>query len=202
MMKQLGKLLLPFVLMAASISCSGREKGDDSAARRAAVDRLFDAAKKEEAFAPGGGGEPKVGLWHIPPAHVDPIDGVKTQLLTLNVDPGINIVLAFDNGKLRSRKASASVWITAPCIVEGSSETWEHTRRVRMKFDDDKFIVENWGISDDRKAIFPHSSNFISNMKRHKSVALELGCDRGDTYVVKAYVEHLQDAIDGAGLRD
>jgi hypothetical protein len=56
--------------------------------------------------------------------------------------------------------------------------------------------TEVWGISDDRHFIFPrHSAAFIGELKKHKSLLIEVGCDSSDIYEQEIAIAGLQDAI-------
>jgi hypothetical protein len=148
--------------------------------------------------------KPDEGLWHIQNPSINPIDGVKTQFLTSEAVPGVRLVICFKNGRLCSH-GSIGVYVTAPCWVDGGEELGaRYKRRVRLKFDEDKFLVENWNISDDHHAIFPPSQGaFISSLKKHESLKVEFGCDRSDPGdVVTFFIGHLEAALDEAGLRE
>jgi len=142
-----------------------------------------------------------IGLWHIQEPEISPIDGRKTQMLSTGTT-GSSLVLCFENGKLCGG-SNAGVFVTSPCWVEGGEEEFtHHKRRVRLRFDEDKFLVETWGISDDHRGIFPFSpKNFISSLKRHKVLAVEFGCARYDSDVVTFYIDGLQAALESAGLK-
>lgn len=144
--------------------------------------------------------KPDIGDWTIQDPKISPIDGVKTQFLYSGSDP--RLALCFENGKLCSR-GSLPVFVTSPCFVEGGDEEGtRYERRVRLRFDTDKFLVETWGISDDHSGIYPHSpKTFISALKMHKSLALEFGCARSDSYVATFDIHGLQAALDSAGLK-
>ena len=142
-----------------------------------------------------------IGAWYIQEPRISPIDGTKTQMLSTG-PVGRRLVLCFENGKLCGGN-NIGVFVTSPCWVDGGEETGtRYKRRVRLRFDMDKFLVEIWGISDDHRGIFPYSpKNFISSLKTHKSLAVEFGCDRSDSDVVTFDIHGLQAAIESAGLK-
>jgi len=142
--------------------------------------------------------KPDMGLWHVQEPEISPIDGTKTQMLSTGIT-GSRLVLCFKDGKL----CDVGVFVTSPCWVEGGEELGtRYKRRVRLRFDEDKFLVETWAISDDHRGIFPFSpTNFISTLKRHKVLAVEFGCARYDSDVVTFYIDGLQAALESAGLK-
>ncbi len=142
----------------------------------------------------------EIGLWDIQEPKISPIDGRKTQMLSTGT--GSRLVLCFENGKLCGG-SDAGVFVTSPCWVEGGEELGtRYQRRVRMRFDQDKFLTDTWGISDDHRGIFPHSpQTFISSLKRHKVLAVEFGCARYDSDVMTFSIDGLQAALDSAGLK-
>jgi hypothetical protein len=142
-----------------------------------------------------------IGLWHVQEPETSPIDGTKTQMLSTGTT-GSRLVLCFENGRLCGG-SNAGVFVTSPCWVEGGEEEFtQHKRRIRLRFDEDKFLVETWGISDDHRGIFPFSpKNFVSSLKRHKVLAVEFGCARYDSDVVTFYIDGLQAALESAGLK-
>jgi hypothetical protein len=146
--------------------------------------------------------KPDIGHWYVQEPKISPIDGTKTQMLSTETT-GSRLVLCFKNGKLCGGDV-AGVFVTAPCWVDGGEELGtRYKRRVRLRFDTDKFLVETWDISDDHHGIIPHSpKTFISTLKQHKSLALEFGCDRSDPGDVVIFdIQGLEAAIQSAGLR-
>lgn len=145
--------------------------------------------------------KPDIGAWDIQKPEISPIDGTKTQMLSTGTT-GSSLVLCFENGKLCGG-SNAGVFVTSPCWVEGGEDEFtHHKRRVRLRFDDDKFLVETWGISDDHRGIFPFSQQtFFSSLKRHKVLAVEFGCARYDSAVMTFYIDGLQAALETAGLK-
>jgi hypothetical protein len=145
--------------------------------------------------------KPDVGRWYIQEPEVNPIDGVKTQIIRTD-DIGSNVVLCFRNGKLCPGN-HVGVYISSPCWVDGGEDEYtRYKRRVRLRFDSDKFSVENWNITDDHRGIFPPSKkSFISSLKAHKSLMFEFGCDRSDPGVVVTFDIHgLQAAVQAANV--
>jgi hypothetical protein len=145
--------------------------------------------------------KPDIGAWYIQEPQISPIDGIKTQLLSTG-PIGTRVVLCFENGKLCGGD-HVGVFVTSPCWVDGGEELGNlYRRRVRLRFDTDRFLVETWGITDDHQGIFPLSQkNFVSSLKKHKSLALEFGCARSDSSVVTFDIHGLQAAIESAGLK-
>jgi hypothetical protein len=155
----------------------------------------------ETAKPPSQERKPDIGTWDIQGPQVNPIDGTKTQFLSTG-SVGSRLVLCFENGRL-CHGSSVGVYVTSPCWVDGGEELGtRYKRRVRLRFDEDKFLVETWGISDDHHGIYPYSpKNFISSLKRHKRLAVEFGCARYDSDVVTLDIQGLQAAIESAGLK-
>jgi len=56
--------------------------------------------------------------------------------------PGFDFVVGFRQGRPRG------AWINVTCIIEGSSPSYSHERKVRYKFDDGKTGANIWTISD------------------------------------------------------
>lgn len=140
----------------------------------------------------------KATAWRVREAEINPIDGVKSQTLDTGIT-GSRLVICTKNGKLCSN-GDVGVFVTSPCWIDGDYGTG-YKRRVRLKFDSDKFRVETWSIGDDHRGIFPRSQKaFIAELKKHKSLMLEFGCDRSDSNVVTYDVHGLQIALDSAGL--
>jgi hypothetical protein len=141
--------------------------------------------------------KPVTGPWYIQKPTVNPIDGVKTQIIRTN-EIGSNVVLCFRNGRL----CGVGVYISSPCWVDGGEEEGTlYKRRVRLRFDADQFLVETWNITDDHRAVFPRSPpTFIANLEKHKSLAFEFGCDRSDSYAETFDIHGLREAIESAGL--
>lgn len=145
--------------------------------------------------------KPDTGAWHIYEPDISPIDGTRTLRLSTGGD-GSKLYICSANGKLCGG-GKIGVFVTSPCWVVGGDEFGEqYERRVRLRFDSDKFIVDTWGISDDHEAIHPHApKQFISTLKKHKTLAVEFGCDRSDSGVVIFNLQGLQAALDAAGLK-
>ena len=143
--------------------------------------------------------KPDIGEWHIEEPKINAIDGTKTQMITTG-DIGSNLVLCFKNGKLCG-SGSSGVFVTSPCSIIGE-EAASYRRQVRLRFDDEKFLVETWDITDDQRAISPEAKeNFIASLKSHKIFAIEFGCARSDSDVIIFQIHGLQAAIDAAGLK-
>jgi hypothetical protein len=141
------------------------------------------------------------GNWVIGDIEVNQMDGTKRQTISTG-DVGTRIVICFKNGKLCGGN-SFGVFITSPCWVVGGYEPYTNFERViRIKFDNGKPLNDTWGISDDHSAIGPHApKQFIEQLKKHQSLAVEFGCDRGDDTVVRYKIQKLQVALDSAGLK-
>jgi hypothetical protein len=144
----------------------------------------------------------EIGEWSIQEPEISPIDETKKQMLSTGT-AGSKLVLCFKNGKLCSGN-EVGVFVTSPCWVDGGEERYtEYERRVRLRFDKDKFLVETWGISDGHRGIFPRSpKSFVSSLMKHESLALEFGCDRADPGTVVVFDIHgLDAALKTAGLK-
>jgi hypothetical protein len=136
------------------------------------------------------------GAWYIQDPTISPIDGAKTQFVSRG-PLGSRLVLCFENGQLCGGR-NIAVFVTSPCWVDGGEEEdTRYKRRVRLRFDSDAFLVQTWGISEDHRGIFPYSpKDFISNLKKHESLAFEFGCNRSDSDVVTFDIHNLQAAMD------
>src|SRR5215475_13626245 len=81
--------------------------------------------------------------WTVSAPNVNPMDKVSTQFVSTGYI--VRLVLCFENGKPCGH-GSVPVFVTSPCWVDGN-DAGSYRRRIRVKFDDDKPISENWGIS-------------------------------------------------------
>lgn len=137
--------------------------------------------------------------WNVSAPKINPMDKVSTQFVT--TWDIVRLVLCFENGRPCGH-GNAPVFVTSPCWIDGN-EAGSYHRKIRVKFDDDKPLVENWGISDDHKGLFPPSPlAFVAELKKHKFLMVEFGCDRSDPGdVITLSVQGLQEALDPANLK-
>ena len=83
------------------------------------------------------------------------------------------------------------------CFIESNVAGSTYSRRVRVKFDEERPTTEIWGIADNHNAIIPHGSQaFITKLKKHSSVAIEFGCADYDKDVVTMKIRGLQARLD------
>lgn len=121
------------------------------------------------------------------------MDGVVTRFLSTS--GFAHLTLCFENGK----PCSLPVYVVAPksCFIESNVEGSSYSRRVRVKFDDQKPSTEVWGITDDHNGIFPHGSQaFIAKLKTHSKFMIEFGCDASDSDVIQMDIKGLQASLD------
>jgi hypothetical protein len=132
-----------------------------------------------------------VSNWKVSTS-VNKMDGVVTTFL--NSSDTVHLHLCYQN----KGACSIPVAVQVPCYVESNvdGEYSSTSRRVRVKFDGGAPRTEVWGITDDHHAIFPRrSAAFIAELKKHKSLLIEVGCDFSDTYEQEIAIAGLQDAI-------
>lgn len=109
--------------------------------------------------------------WYVQTPSVNPIDGVKTQLLSTEGTPEGSLVLAFDNGKLSTKHVGLRVQ-TSQGIIDYN----EYSRAtVRLRFDDESPTTQSWGVSDDHTSVTPyqHEDHFLSQILSHKKLVVE-----------------------------
>lgn len=123
------------------------------------------------------------------------MDGAVTKFLTTS--GYIHLVLCFKDKKPCSVPVAVSIG-QLNCVIESNVEGRSYSRRIRYKFDDGKPRTEVWGITDSRTAIFPHNpSAFVEDLKKHKTFAVEFGCDESDPGVVtNMSIQGLQASLD------
>jgi hypothetical protein len=125
--------------------------------------------------------------------NVNPMDNAVTKFIVTGY--GVKLVLCFKNGK----PCSVPIAAKAPgsCRIESNVEGSNWNRRIRVKFDDDKPAVETWGITDDRKALYPHNDQvFLARLRKHKQLMLEFGCSSSDPgEVITLKIEGLQEVL-------
>lgn len=131
--------------------------------------------------------------WIVADPQVNKMDGAVTRIIKTR-GPA-QLVLCFENGKPCS--VPVAVHVPSGCTVESNVENLEWSRRLRVRFDDEKARTEIWSIVDDREAVFPHNSAaFIAELKKHKTFMIELGCNPSDSYVLTVGIQGLQSALD------
>lgn len=121
------------------------------------------------------------------------MDGVVTRSVLTH--GSVYIQLCFKNGK----PCSVPVWVGAPknCFIESNVEGSSYSRRVRVKFDDEKPSTEVWSITDRHEAVFPRATEaFIAKLKTHSNFMIEFGCDASDADVVTMDIKGLQARLD------
>lgn len=131
--------------------------------------------------------------WQISEPQVNPMDGVVSRFISTRGFAYIQ--LCFDNGK----PCSVPVAVVAPksCFIESNVEGSNYSRRVRVKFDDEKPSTAIWGITDRHNGIFPHGSQaFIAKLKKHSNFVIEFGCDASDSDVITMEIKGLQSSLD------
>jgi hypothetical protein len=137
--------------------------------------------------------------WNVSAPKINPMDNVSTQFVTTG--DVVKLVFCFESGKLCGH-GNVPVFLTSPCWIDGN-EAGSYYRKMRVKFDDDRPIAENWGITDDHKALFPlRRQAFVTEVKKHRTLMVEFGCDRSDPGdVITLGVQGLQEALDSANLK-
>ena len=137
--------------------------------------------------------------WTVSAPQVNLMDNVSTQFVSTGYT--VRLVLCFDNGKPCGH-GTAPIFVRSPCWID-NDEPGSYHRSIRIKFDDDKPMTERWGITDDHKGLIPPKPlAFVAELKRHKTLMLEFGCDRSDTGdVITLGVRGLQEALDSANLK-
>ncbi|HEV7217919.1 MAG: hypothetical protein ACHP8A_19395 [Terriglobales bacterium] len=154
---------------------------------------------KAAELAPNNAPEPS--RWYVQGAEVNPIDGSKNQILSLDAresyrDHRICIVLSFHNGKLSRGTIGTRLDVDDFVTVDGSE--------VRMKFDNDKPIQEHWSGGDSHDTLFPYGreNQFLVNLLRHKELALEFSCYEKAPQTVTFNIQGLSGDLKAAGLYD
>jgi len=131
--------------------------------------------------------------WKISEPQINQMDGVVTRFVSTGGFAYLR--LCFENGK----PCSLPVWVAAPkhCFIESNVEGSSYSRRVRVKFDDEKPSTEVWSIVDSHDGIFPHGSQaFIAKLKKHSTFLIEFGCDASDSDVITIGIRGLQSSLD------
>jgi hypothetical protein len=132
--------------------------------------------------------------WTVSSPQINAMDGVRSQYVSTG--DAIRVVLCFKNGKPCGGDLT-SVDLRVPCWID-SDEPGSYHRKIRIRFDDEKPRVERWGITDNHKGLFPPSPPaFVAELKRHKTLLVELGCDSSDPgTVVTIDIQGLQESLD------
>lgn len=155
-----------------------------------------------------------VSLWHIQDPEINPIDNSKIQFLSVGSLEGeseshyvsglgsvpvfkstAKIVLCFQNGKLCGGSSiGARVDIDGFVPTDGSP--------VRLKYDDDPPMRQQWAGSDSHNSLFPYGreKQFLSTLLKHKRLYFEFRKYEEAPKVVTFDVAGLADAMHQAGL--
>ena len=153
--------------------------------------------------------------WHIQDPETNPIDGTKTQFLSVGSIEGqseshyvsglgsipihkstATVVLCFRNGKLCGGSSiGARVDIDGFVTTDGSP--------VRLKFDDGQAIRQQWAGSDGHNALFPYGRErqFLISLLNHKKLYFEFNKYEEAPQVVTFDIAGLSDAMKQAGLK-
>ena len=137
--------------------------------------------------------------WNVSAGRINPMDNVSTQFVSTGYI--VKLILCFENGKPCGH-GNAPVFVTSPCWIE-ADEPGRYRRTIRVKFDDNKALTERWGITDDHKGLTPPNPGaFVADLKKHKTLMVEFGCDRSDPgEVMTLLIQGLQEALDSAHLK-
>jgi hypothetical protein len=153
--------------------------------------------------------------WSIQDAETNPIDKSKTQFLSLGSLEGrseshyisglgdvpirkstAQIVLCFHNGKLCSTPSiGARVDVDGFVTTDGSP--------VRLKFDDDQPLRQQWAGSDGHKSLFPYGreKQFLGGLLKHKKLYFEFAKYEEAPQVVTFDIGGLTEAMGQAGVK-
>ena len=142
--------------------------------------------------------------WRVQDSEINPIDGARDQILVLEANESsrysrnrIDLVLCFHNGKLYTGQH-----VGARLDVDGFVTS--DSGAVRLKFDDEKPIRENWSASDSHEALFPYGreSHFLVQLLHHKRLAMEFSYYEKASQTVTFDLTGLADDMKAAGLHD
>lgn len=153
--------------------------------------------------------------WYIQDPETNPIDQSKTQFLSLGSLEGkseshyisglgdlpihkstAKIVLCFRNGKLCGGSSiGARVDIDGFVPTDGSP--------VRLKFDDDQPLRQQWAGSDSHSSLFPygHEKQFLAGLLKHKKLYFEFSKYEEAPQVVTFDIGGLPEAMGQAGVK-
>jgi hypothetical protein len=153
--------------------------------------------------------------WHIQAPETNPIDGTKTQFLSVGSIEGkseshyisglgsmpiykstAKIVLCFHNGKLCGGSSiGARVDIDGFVPTDGSP--------VRLRYDDGQPLRQQWAGADSHNALFPYSRDkqFLTSLLNHKKLYFEFSKYEEAPQVVTFDIAGLADAMKHASLK-
>lgn len=153
--------------------------------------------------------------WYVQKPETNPIDQSTTQFLTLGSLEGqseshyisgvgdlpihkstAKIVLCFRNGKLCGGSSiGARVDIDGFVTTDGSA--------VRLKFDDDQPLRQQWSGSDGHRSLFPYGREkpFLAGLLKHKKLYFEFSKYEEAPQVVTFDIEGLAEAMGQAGVK-
>jgi hypothetical protein len=195
--------LPPIALAIFFLGCTSQPpaaKGSSTAVEEAALKPKADVPKSS---------------WHVQDPEVNPIDGAKTQFLSVGshegqtdshyisglgsipfFKPDASIVLTFRDGRL-----VGSPHIGARIDVEGF--VGSDGSEVRVRFDDEKPAHENWSASDGHKALFPYGREkpFLNKLLGHQKLAFEFSLYEEAARVVTFDLAGLEGEMKTAGLK-
>jgi hypothetical protein len=167
MHKSIGLLALAFTLS----SCQSSSRNAES----------FDPCKGVRDLDPHCGWTPH---WNDMGPTVNPIDGTKTEFLSLeSSDPDgetlgrltyAELRICFENGKLCGGNR-VKVGVTVNGMVQPLSYEETHSTPVRVRFDTEKPVRQTWGIADSNDALFPQGreKQFLAQLLNHNKLFLE-----------------------------
>lgn len=147
--------------------------------------------------------------WYVQDPSTNPIDGVKTQFISLDANENsrysphkTSLVLTFENDRLAGR-AHAPVRVDADGVLKSvDGELGEYSTLTRVRFDDEQPSRQTWGIADDHKALFARNSQqFLVQLLHHKRLAVEFSYYGAAPQAVTFDLYGLADDMKAAGLR-
>jgi len=197
-MTRLSKTTIAALLLAAAIACQ-QQQVTPTQEQLGEANRtiLANARKSEDAEKESKG----VGLWQTQ-EQTDTYDGQKSiqiwqplYITGAGSGPGFDFVVGFRQGRPRG------AWINVTCIIEGSSPSYSHERKVRYKFDDGKTGANIWTISDKRKQMQLLSPTFVAELLKYTRLTMEIGCDQDDNNDTVVVLTGLRNAMDAAGVK-
>lgn len=200
------KLILVLLLLLMWGGCSSSGVRSNSAKSERKVDPC-EALRQRD---PHCGWKPH---WYDYGVSTDAVDGTKTQFLMLEssdpdgVDYGdlhyAKLTICFKNGKLCGGR-NVGVGVTVHGIVSSLSHDRNYGTRVRLKFDDERPVLERWAITANRVTLFPNGSEkqFLSQLLHHQKFILELSYYKEASRTITFELAALADRMQAAGLQD
>jgi hypothetical protein len=141
--------------------------------------------------------------WYVQGPEINPIDGVKTQFLSLGANENskysrnrIRLVLSFENGKLTHKSVGARLDVDGFVTSDGGA--------VRLKFDDEKPIRDKWAAADSHDSLFPYGrcDQLLVQLLHHNKLAIEFSYYEKAPQTVTFDLAGLRDDMKAAGLHD